>query len=89
MTEINEYGVYKMKKETNYDSVNNPRHYDLGNGMEVFDVIKEVLGEQGTEGYCIGNVIKYVCRFNKKNGEEDLRKAKWYLDKYLEHSKKN
>jgi len=35
-------------------------------------------------GYLAGNVIKYVCRYKDKNGIEDLRKARHYLDKLIE-----
>lgn len=63
------------------DNVNNPNHYKLDglNGVEVKDVIKSVLGDDITSFY-IGNVIKYVLRYKKKNGVEDLRKARLYLD---------
>lgn len=33
--------------------------------------------------YAVGNVVKYVCRHDGKNGKEDLLKAKWYIDKIL------
>jgi len=36
-----------------------------------------------------GNVIKYVCRYDKKNGIEDLEKAKHYIDLLIEHEKYN
>lgn len=35
-------------------------------------------------GYFEGNVIKYVCRYKLKNGAEDLRKARHYLDMLIE-----
>ena len=35
-------------------------------------------------GFCVGNVIKYVCRYDAKNGLEDLKKARNYLDKLIE-----
>jgi hypothetical protein len=36
-----------------------------------------------------GNVIKYVSRERYKNGVEDLKKAKWYLDRLIEYIEKN
>ena len=36
-------------------------------------------------GFCEGNVIKYVCRFRQKNGIEDLKKARNYLDRIIEN----
>lgn len=73
---------------TEQDNVNHPKHYELPNGIEVFDVIAGAISEEALHGFCIGNVIKYVCRHDRKNGVEDLRKAKWYLDKYLEIAEK-
>ena len=63
------------------DNVNKPKHYELDGipGVEVKDVIKSVLGNNITSFY-IGNVIKYVLRYKKKNGVEDLKKARLYLD---------
>ena len=63
------------------DNVNKPKHYELDGleGIEVKDVIRSVLGDNITSFY-IGNVIKYVLRYKKKNGVEDLKKARLYLD---------
>lgn len=36
--------------------------------------------EKNNLGYCVGNIIKYVCRYKSKNGIEDLNKAKHYID---------
>jgi hypothetical protein len=59
------------------DPVNSPKHYTQGH-MEVITAI-EGLGL----GYHQGNVLKYVSRYKYKNGIEDLRKAKWYIDRLL------
>ena len=69
--------------EIKQDNVNHPKHYELPNGIEVFDVIAGAMSEEALHGFCIGNVIKYVCRHDRKNGIEDLEKARWYLDRYL------
>jgi hypothetical protein len=52
-------------------------------GVEVKDVIKAVLGKD-TVGFYLGNVLKYMLRFKKKNGLEDLKKARLYLDWAIE-----
>lgn len=66
------------------DMVNEPQHYKLdGLDIETIDVIKSVLGD-GFKAFCKGNVLKYVMREDKKNGIEDLKKAKVYLDWMLE-----
>ena len=67
------------------DNVNKPNHYMLDGipGVEVKDVIKAVLGED-TVGFYLGNVLKYMLRFKKKNGLEDLKNARLYLDWAIE-----
>ena len=59
------------------DPVHSPKHYTQGS-MEVITAI-EGLGLD----YHQGNVLKYVSRYRHKNGIEDLRKAKWYIDRLL------
>lgn len=65
------------------DPVNHPDHYTQGQ-FEVIDVIEDNLGFEGFEGYCAGNVMKYVMRYRHKNGLEDLKKARWYLNRLIE-----
>ena len=73
------FGGYKKPEEGN--NVEHPTHYDLeGLGVEVIDVIRSVLGATRFVGYCKGNVIKYILRADKKNGLEDLQKARVYLN---------
>ena len=70
------------KKETN-DKVN-PLHYKKGD-IECIDAIRAAtVGKSGFEGYLVGNVIKYLWRFEDKGGVEDLKKASWYLNKLIE-----
>lgn len=64
------------------DNVNHPIHYTAGR-FETIDVIADSLTSDGFEGYCIVNVIKYVSRYRHKNGVEDLKKARWYLDRII------
>ena len=59
------------------DMVNNPPHYKR-NGIEVIDVI-----EAFDLNYRLGNVVKYVLRHDNKGGVEDLKKARWYLDREI------
>lgn len=69
------------------NKVNHPSHYNQ-NGMEVLDVIKAFTSDlNGAEAFYAGNVIKYVLRWNHKNGIEDLEKAKVYIDKLIESRK--
>lgn len=64
------------------DNVNKPVHYQ--GKVECIDCIESATdGLQGIEAFCTGNAIKYLYRWKKKNGIEDLKKAKWYIDKLL------
>ena len=68
------------------DNVNHPAHYELPGGLECFDVIVATQGVEAAQHFAIGNAIKYLFRQKRKNGLEDVRKARWYLDKYIELS---
>lgn len=70
------------KDDISKDVVNHPSHYETGK-YECIDVMEEVFGRQVTEDFCIGNVFKYIYRCMRKNGEEDVEKAQWYLDRYI------
>lgn len=72
-----------------FDKVNSPNHYKLrGLDIEAIDVIRGALTEDEFRGFCKGNVLKYTIREGHKNGDEDLKKAKKYLD-YLEKDDSN
>lgn len=61
------------------DNVNSLKHYKLeGLDVEVIDVIKATVKDFNS--FCHGNIIKYVLRANKKNGIEDFKKAKKYIE---------
>ena len=65
-------------------NVDHPNHYQSKTGLEVIDVIKSFTSElSGEEAFCVGNAIKYICRYSKKNGTEDLEKAIWYLKRVI------
>ena len=63
------------------DMVNSPPHYNES-GIECIDAIAAALGE-GFEFYLQGNIMKYLWRYRYKNGTEDLKKARWYIDKLI------
>lgn len=64
-----------------FDKVNSPNHYKLrGLDIEAIDVIRGALTEDEFRGFCKGNVLKYTIREGHKNGDEDLKKAKKYLE---------
>lgn len=69
------------------DNVNHPSHYETGN-FECIDVMIETQCKEDIMDFCICNAFKYIYRHNNKNGVEDVKKAKWYLEKYIELSEK-
>ena len=71
------------------DNVNHPSHYTQGK-IECIDAIEEATkGLFGISAVCVANVIKYIWRYKFKNGIEDLKKARWYLDKLIAHEENN
>lgn len=82
-----EKGAVKLVLETEHDAVNHPSHYTAG-GIECIDCIKAALGENFI-GFLMGNVIKYSYRYRHKNGIEDLKKARWYLDRAIKEVSDN
>jgi len=60
------------------DMVNHPPHYNAGT-VECIEAIQSALTPEGFREYCKGNALKYIWRERHKGGDEDLRKAQWYL----------
>lgn len=67
------------------DNITSPTHYVTDKGFEVFDVQEAFIHElKGMAASYWCNVVKYILRFQRKNGVEDLKKARYYLDKLIE-----
>ena len=66
----------------------NPAHYKSGD-IECIDAIEAAVKNCTTpaEGYLTGNIIKYIWRWQKKGGEQDLRKALQYINRLINHTK--
>ena len=77
------FGKDTETKEEMPDNVNHPSHYETGK-FECIDVMIETQGVEAVKHFCICNAFKYLYRHNGKNGVEDIKKAKWYIDKHLE-----
>jgi hypothetical protein len=63
------------------ETIDHPAHYG---GDTVYEAIKVI--EAWSLGFCLGNAVKYICRNGEKNGTralDDLRKARWYLDREI------
>ncbi len=66
------------------DNVNHPSHYCQG-GIECIDALKAAtVGKTGIEAVCVANVIKYLWRYEEKNGLEDVNKAQWYINRLIQ-----
>ena len=71
--------AYGDKKE----EINHPDRYKSGK-FECIDVMLDVFGADAVKHFCILNSFKYLWRAEKKNGVEDIKKAVWYLNKFIE-----
>ena len=68
-----------FEKEEEKNAVNHPSHYGGDGTYEAIRVI-----EAWGLGFCLGNVVKYISRAGKKGSAlEDLKKARWYLDREI------
>lgn len=63
-------------------NVDHPQHY-TASSVECIDAIVAALSPEELRGFIKGNVIKYLWRSEHKNGDEDLQKALWYLNWYV------
>lgn len=66
-----------------FDVVSRPQHY-ASTSIECIDAMVETQGPEAVKDFCICNAFKYLWRHNSKNGDEDVRKANWYLNKAVE-----
>lgn len=74
----------KEVEKTLDDKVDHPSHYTYGD-IEIIEFIEQVTKDYKPElAFAIGNAIKYISRANRKNGKEDLDKARWYLNRAFE-----
>jgi len=75
------------QKEILLHGVDHPQHY--GGKDNPYEAIKVI--DAWSLGFCLGNVLKYICRLGKKSTSDyltDLKKARWYLDHEIEKLEK-
>jgi hypothetical protein len=73
-------------KARHKETVNHPDHYQSETGLEAWDVIRAFTFDlKGIEAFDTGNILKYICRWKRKNGLEDLKKAARYLEHLIDH----
>lgn len=80
---INVEKTEELNKTTGESDAIKPNHYKLqikNNECEVRDVMQAVMTEEEYDGFLYGNILKYILRAKRKNGIEDLKKAKQYLE---------
>ncbi len=66
-----------------FDVVSRPAHY-TNTSIECIDAMVETQGVDAVKDFCVCNAFKYLWRHNSKNGDEDIKKASWYLNKAVE-----
>lgn len=64
-----------------HDPINHPHHYQ--GSIECIEAIEASMNPEAFKGALKANVIKYVWRYEQKNGVEDLKKAQWYLERLI------
>lgn len=72
-----------IKPNMNFDVIKKPSHYHKG-GIDVIAFSELQFGKDELKGFYRINVLKYVTRYDRKNGVEDLKKAEFYLNKLKE-----
>ena len=64
------------------DNINHPSHYETA-GIECIEAMELTQGREAVKSFCLCNAYKYLWRHKNKNGLEDLKKARWYLDRFI------
>ena len=81
--------IMHCEEKSGSDMINHPNHYKSETGLETIDVIEAFTFDlKGIEATDTGNILKYMCRWKSKNGLEDLKKARWYLNHLINHVEK-
>ena len=74
--------VEENSEDVKPDPVNRPAHYTSG-GIECIDAMQAAFGAEVVKDFCLCNAFKYLWRHRNKNGVEDLKKARWYLNRLI------
>ena len=78
------FTITQNTNEEKPDMVNHPKHCTSGTlGIEVINTMEMCSTEDEFMGYLRCNALKYISRFENKNGLEDVKKCAWYVKKYL------
>ena len=71
-------------KEPKPDPINHPAHYEGNTSLECIDVMEIAFGADAVGNFCLCNAFRYLWRYKHKGGDEDVKKAKWYLDRWTQ-----
>lgn len=83
-----EFKADQKEEAKKHDAVNHPSHYTQGE-VECIDALESAtINKRGIEAVCTANIIKYLWRYESKNGIEDVKKAQWYLQKLIKELEK-
>lgn len=66
------------------EMVQHPAHYNQGKVECIDAMAAATVNKRGIEAICVSNVIKYLFRYETKNGLEDVKKAAWYLNRLID-----
>lgn len=77
------HATHEPTQGSEYDVVSRPQHY-ASTSIECIDAMRETQGDEAVKAFCVCNAFKYLWRHNRKNGDEDIKKASWYLNKAVE-----
>lgn len=78
-----QYAEIEQVRQALKDNVNHPNHYTKGK-VECLDALESAtIGKSGIEAVCVANIIKYLWRYEEKNGLEDVKKANFYLNRLI------
>jgi hypothetical protein len=78
------FGKDEEEPVIEHDVISHPKHYCREGAMESIDEMVLLFGKEVVKHFCLCNVWKYRYRSNNKNGEEDIKKSDWYVQKYKE-----
>lgn len=84
MTRCNEWTQTINQPDFKPDMVCHPAHYNQGNVECIDAMAAATVNKRGIEAICVSNIIKYLWRYEAKNGLEDVKKAQFYLNRLVD-----
>lgn len=72
------------QSDSKSDMICHPAHYNQGNIECIDAMVAATVNKRGIEAICVSNIIKYLWRYEAKNGLEDVKKAQFYLNRLID-----